>query len=307
VTLRRLVAIVGPTAAGKSALALELAEALGGEIVNADSRQVYRGMDIGTAKPSPAERARVPHHLFDIAGPDEGYSLALFQRDARAALHEIWARGAFPWLVGGTGQYVWGLLEAWNVPEVAPNEALRARLADFVEKEGPASLHEMLRELDPVSAGRIEPNNVRRVIRAIEVTRLTGQPFSEWQVHGDPGFEFHVLGVDLPNETLHPRIDARVLEMFDAGFVDEVRELLARGVAPTAPAMSSIGYSQVVRHLAGQCTLADAIAETQRATRQLARRQRQWFRHGDSRITWVNDPVQARAAVQEFVRSAVAG
>lgn len=306
-TLPRLVAIVGPTAAGKSALALELAEALGGEVVNADSRQVYRGMDIGTAKPSTADRARVPHHLFDIAGPAEGYSLALFQRDARAALHEIWTRGALPWLVGGTGQYVWGLLEAWNVPEVAPDEELRGRLAAYADTNGPAPLHEVLRELDPVSAGRIEPNNVRRVIRAIEVTRLTGRPFSEWQVHGDPGFAFRVLGVDLPNEILHPRIDARVLAMFDAGFVDEVRELLARGVAPTAPAMSSIGYSQVVRHLAGDCTLADAIAETQRATRQLARRQRQWFRHSDRRITWVNDPERARASLREFVQSGVAG
>jgi len=301
VTRPRLVAIVGPTAAGKSALALDLALRHGGEIVNADSRQVYRGMEIGTAAPSAAQRALVPHHLFGIAAPDDGYSLALFQRDARAVVDATWDRGAVPWLVGGTGQYVWALLEAWAVPEVPPDEALRAELAGYAEAHGPDALHEALRAIDPVSADSIEHRNIRRVIRAIEVTRITGRPFSDARVRGDPGFDFRLLGVDLPNEILHARIDARVVAMFDAGLVDEVRALLASGVSPEAPAMASIGYSQVVRHLAGEITLAEAVAETQRATRQLARRQRQWFRHTDARITWVAGAEEAWATVSAFV------
>ncbi|MCC6387204.1 MAG: tRNA (adenosine(37)-N6)-dimethylallyltransferase MiaA [Dehalococcoidia bacterium] len=300
-TRPRLVVIAGPTAAGKSALALELALRHGGEIVNADSRQVYRGMEIGTAAPARAERALVPHHLFGIAAPEDGYSLALFQRDARAVLDATWTRGAFPWLVGGTGQYVWALLEAWAVPEVPPDEALRAELAEFADEHGPDALLAELRAIDPVSADGIDPRNVRRVIRAIEVTRHTGRPFSDARVRGDPGFDFRVLGVDLPNETLHARIDARVVAMFERGFVDEVRALLADGVPPGSAAMDSIGYSQVIRHLDGEITLAEAVAETQRATRQLARRQRQWFRHTDARITWVGDVDEAWAAVSAFV------
>jgi len=302
VTRPRLVAVAGPTAAGKSALALELARIHGGEIVNADSRQVYRGMEIGTAAPTAAERALVPHHLFGSAAPDDGYSLALFQRDAQAALDAVWSRGAFPWLVGGTGQYVWALLEAWAVPEVPPDERLRAELAAFAEAHGPDALFAELRAVDPVSADSIEPRNIRRVIRAIEVTRHTGRPFSESRSHADPGFDFRVLGVDLPNDILHAGIDARVVAMFEGGLVDEVRALLANGVSPEAPAMASIGYSQVVRHLRGEITIAEAIAETQRATRQLARRQRQWFRRIDARITWVHGADEAWAAAGAFVR-----
>lgn len=298
---RRLVAVVGPTAAGKSALALALAQRIGGEIVNADSRQVYRGMDIGTAKPPPGERALVPHHLFDIAVPAGGYSLALFQRDARAVLEAIWARGTSPWLVGGTGQYVWGLLEGWTVPEVPPDPALRAELAGVAAREGAEALQERLRAIDPESAERIDARNVRRVIRALEVHHHTGEPFSRWQRHRDPGFEFRVLGVDLPRDGLTARIDARVEEMFAAGLVEEVRGLVAAGVPPESPAMSSIGYGEVLRYLAGECSLPEAVSETQRATRRLARRQAQWFRRTDERITWVSSVEEAAEALQGFV------
>src|SRR5690348_5024053 len=161
--LRRLVAIVGPTASGKSGIAVQLARELGGEIVNGDSRQVYRGMDIGTAKPTTAERRGVRHHLFDIADPADGYSLALYQRDAKAALEAIWERDTFAWLVGGTGQYIWSLLENWSVPEVAPDVELRAKLAAFAEEKGVDALHEKLAAVDPVAAERIAARKVRRV------------------------------------------------------------------------------------------------------------------------------------------------
>jgi len=284
---RRVVAIVGPTASGKSAIALELAERLGGEIVNADSRQVYRGMDIGTAKPSLADRQRVPHHLYDIVDPTETYSLALYRRDARAVFEACWSRDATPWLVGGTGQYVWGLLEDWQVPEVAPAPALRAELQSVADEQGVAALHKRLGAVDPIAASRIDARNVRRVIRAIEVHAVTGIPISTWQRKGTPDFAATVFGIEVAPDELRHRIDARVIAMFEAGFVEEVAALIARGVPDDAPAMSSIGYSQVVRLLRGQITRDEAIALTQRATQQLARRQRQWFRTNDSRITWV--------------------
>ena len=190
--MRRLVAVVGPTAAGKSALALALAQRFGGEIVNADSRQIYRGMDVGTAKPSPETRALLPHHLYDIAEPADAYSLALYRRDALAALEAVWARGELAWLVGGTGQYVWALLEAWQVPDVAPQPDLRAELAAAAERDGPDALHARLRAVDPEAADRIDARNVRRVIRALEVHEVTGRPITAWQTKGVPGFEFRV-------------------------------------------------------------------------------------------------------------------
>lgn len=287
--LRRLVALVGPTASGKSAMAVALAERLGGEIVNADSRQVYRGMDIGTAKPGPEERRRVRHHLYDIADPGETYSLRRYQRDARAALEAIWARGGFAWLVGGTGQYAWSLLEDWHVPEVPPDETLRAELTAFAECEGADLLHARLHQVDPLAAERIDARNVRRVVRALEVYHHTGLPISSWQKKGSPDFEYLLFGVRISRDELDGRIDERVEAMFEAGFVAEVEALLAAGLSRSAPAMSSIGYSAVARHLVGELTLEAARDETKRATRRLARRQGQWFRPEDRRITWVRD------------------
>ncbi len=288
-TLRRVVAIVGPTASGKSAIALDLAQRLGGEIVNADSRQVYRGMDIGTAKPSQADRKLVRHHLYDICEPTGSYSLALYREQALATFDALWAKGTFPWLVGGTGQYVWALLENWSVPEVAPDDELRAYLSAEAERDGPGALHARLAGVDPVAAERIDARNVRRVIRALEVYERTGKPISSWQTKGDPDFEYLLFGIDVPRAELDARIDRRVDAMFDAGFVDEVRLLLDSGVSPGAPAMSSIGYAEVTRHLAGEIGLDEAIDLTKRATRRLARRQAQWFRREDPRITWVHD------------------
>ena len=286
---RRLVAIVGPTASGKSAIALELARRLGGEIVNADSRQVYRGMDIGTAKPSVADRRGVRHHLYDICEANDSYSLALYQRDARSALDAIWARDSFAWLVGGSGQYAWGLLESWTVPEVPPDEPLRAELHAFAETNGPDALHARLAAIDPLAAERIDARNVRRVVRAIEVYERTGAPISSWQTKGAPDFEYLLFGVRTDIAILDRRIDRRVDEMFEAGFIAEVEGLLASGVSPLASSMSSIGYGQVVAHLQGRITRTEAIENTKRATRRLARRQAQWFRKEDPRISWVDD------------------
>lgn len=299
---RRLVAVVGPTAAGKSELALALAERFGGEIVNADSRQVYRGMDAGTAKPSRGMRARLPHHLYDIVDPAESYSLARYRHDALAAFKGIWARGRVPWLVGGTGQYVWALLEGWRVPEVAPRPALRAELRALAEREGAEALHARLRAVDPEGAERIDARNVRRVVRAIEVWEATGEPIGVRQTKGDPGFAWRALGVDRERDELVWRINRRTEAMYAGGLVEETRALLDGGLPPDASALSSIGYAEAVRELRREITREKAIELTKRATKRLARRQRQWFRRQDPRIAWADGPDAAAGAVAPFLR-----
>ncbi|HET7737357.1 MAG TPA: tRNA (adenosine(37)-N6)-dimethylallyltransferase MiaA [Tepidiformaceae bacterium] len=295
---RRLIAVVGATASGKTELAIRLAERLGGEVVNADSRQVYRGMDIGTAKPTADERARVPHLLFDIADPRDEYSLALYRAQALAALEEVWERGKTPIVAGGTGQYIWALLEGWTVPEVAPDGPFRQELREFAEREGVEALHRRLVAVDPVAGERIDARNVRRVIRALEVHAHTGQPISEAQAKCGAGFDWAAVGIDVPREELDRRINRRTEAMFGTGFVEEVRALLDSGVAPDAPAMSSIGYRVVVSYLADELTLEEAVALTAQATRRLARRQAAWFRRSDERIRWVGS-VEEGVAVAE--------
>ena len=302
--MRRLVAVVGPTAAGKSALALTLAQRFGGEIVNADSRQIYRGMDIGTAKPSPKTRALLPHHLYDIADPADAYSLAPYRRDALAALEDIWARGELAWLVGGTGQYVWALLEAWQVPDVAPRPELRAELAAIAEREGPETLHARLRAVDPEAADRIDARNVRRVIRALEVHEVTGKPITAWQTKGTPDFDFRIFGVQCEEKELIWRINRRTEAMFAGGLVEETQTLLDAGVPPNASALSSIGYSEALRELKGDITRDKAIELTKRSTKRLARRQRQWFRPQDRRIDWATDVDGASGALAPFLNPA---
>ena len=301
--MRRLVAVVGATAAGKSSLALTLAQRLGGEIVNSDSRQIYCGMDIGTAKPSPETRALLPHHLYDIADPAESYSLALYRRDALAAFEGIWARGEIAWLVGGTGQYVWALLEAWQVPDIAPEPVLRAELAAIAERDGVEALHARLRAVDPEAADRIDARNVRRVIRAIEVHEVTGKPITVWQTKGTPDFDFRILGVRCEEKELIWRINRRTEAMFATGLVEETQTLLDAGVPPDASALSSIGYAEAVRELQGDITRDKAIELTKRATKRLARRQRQWFRLQDSRVAWASEVAEASEALSPFLSS----
>ncbi len=299
--MRRLVAVVGPTAAGKSALALALAQRFGGEVVNADSRQVYRGMDVGTAKPSPETRSLLPHHLYDIADPADAYSLALYRRDALTTLEAIWARAEFAWLVGGTGQYVWALLEAWQVPDVAPQPPLRAELAAVAERDGPETLHARLRAVDPEAADRIDARNVRRVIRALEVYEVTGRPITNWQKKGVPDFDFRILGVQCEEKEVIWRINRRTEAMFATGLVDETQALLDAGVPPDASALSSIGYAEALRELRGEITRDKAIELTKRSTKRLARRQRQWFRPQDPRIAWATDAEGAGESLVEFL------
>ena len=266
------------------------------EIVNADSRQVYRGMSIGTAKPTDAEQASVPHHLIDVADPDEGFSLAGFLLQARTAISGILDRGGLPVVVGGTGQYAWGLAEGWQAPQVPPQAELRERLEHEAVEAGASALHARLARLDPEAAALIDPRNVRRVVRALEVVEVTGKPFSAQRRKEPPPFVPHLYGVDVPRAELYERIDARVDAMVSAGWLDEVSALLTAGYGPELPALSSAGYRELAAHLRGELSLQEAIAQAKTATHRLARRQGAWFRRSDERIAWVADPEALAAA-----------
>lgn len=303
---RRLIAIVGATATGKTALGIELARTLGGEIVNADSRQVYRGMDIGTAKPTSGELSAVPHHLIGLVDPDEQFTLAAYLDLANAALDHIWSRGGQPIVVGGTGQYVWALLEGWKVPRVAPDHELRADLESLARRHGPGALVKELLAVDPASAIDIDPRNTRRVIRAIEVTRATGRPFSAWQKKTAPNFETSMIGLRMDRQALHRRIDERVDAMLAEGLSDEVRRLNAAGFGCDLPSMTSIGYRQICAYQRGELSLADAVERIKTETHRLARMQHTWFRPLDPRIRWLDarSPELSRAAVSALARMA---
>ena len=302
-----IIAIVGATATGKSEVAVALARTLGGEIVGADSRQVYRGMAIGTAQPTPAQLAAAPHHLIGFLPPDARFSLAEYLDQARSVVAAIRGRGRLPIVAGGTGQYVWALLEGWNVPRVPPDEALRAALDAYAREHGPEALYRRLREADPEAAAFIDPRNVRRVARALEVITATGRPFSAQRGRG-PAERAIVIGLRLPYAQLDARIDRRVEEMYRTGFLDEVRALAQAGYGPGLPSMLSIGYPEGWKVLQGEMSVADAIAATQTATRRLARRQGAWFRADDPRIVWIDaeDAVVERtiAAVEQRLADA---
>ncbi|MDA0988530.1 MAG: tRNA (adenosine(37)-N6)-dimethylallyltransferase MiaA [Chloroflexi bacterium] len=290
-----LIAIVGPTAVGKSKLALELARRFEGEIINGDSRQVYRHMDIGTAKPSVQERALVPHHLVDIVDPDEPYSLALYLEQARKAVQDTQERGKLPILVGGTGQYVWGLLEGFHAPQVAPNQSLRARLEAQAVDEGQEALWQRLHEVDPTAASRIDHRNVRRVVRALEVFHETGIPFSQAQGREKPPYRSMVIGLTMERPRLYERIDRRVEAMAAGGWPQEVSDLLERGYQPELPSMSSLGYREMASYVRVELPLEEAVARIKTATHRFARHQYAWFRPGDSRISWLDADAQETA------------
>jgi tRNA dimethylallyltransferase len=280
------VALVGPTGAGKTALALELAGELGAEIVNLDSRQVYRGLDIGSAKPSASERARVPHHLFDVVAPDTSFDCARYREFALAAIDSIRRRGRSVLLVGGTGLYL-RVLRHGLCPAPPRDAALRAELeaAEFV---APGTLHRRLQEVDRDSANRLHPHDRVRLIRALEVWELSGRPLSRWQrEHGFARTEIEVpaIGLSLERSALYGRIDARCRAMIEGGLIDEVRDLWARGYGPELPALRSIGYRQVGAYLQRRCDLATALDDMARQTRHLAKRQLTWFR-GDPSVRW---------------------
>jgi tRNA dimethylallyltransferase len=280
-----VVAVVGPTATGKTALSLELARELAGEVVNADSMQLYRGMDIGTAKLPVAQRQGVPHHLLDVWEVTETASVAEYQRLARAAVDEVLARGRVPLLVGGSGLYVRAVLDELDFPGTEPR--LRAELEAALAAHGPAPLYERLRSADPVAAAAILPSNGRRIVRALEVIALTGAPFTARLPEPRPAYRSVQLAVDRDRAELDERIAARVDGMWAAGLVDEVRGLVGRGLREGRTARAALGYQQVLAYLAGEISEPAAHAETVRATRRFVRRQRSWFRR-DPRPVWLD-------------------
>jgi tRNA dimethylallyltransferase len=296
-----LVAIVGPTATGKSALAFKLAHEFDGEIVSADSRLVYRYMDIGTAKPGREELLAVPHHLVDINNPDQDFSLARYQQLAYQAIEDIQRRGRLPLLVGGSGLYVWAVLEGWAIPEVKPDPELRQRLEEKATEGGADELYQQLIDVDPAAAQSIDPRNVRRVIRALEVTKKAGTPFSQLQGKKAPSFKTLIIGLTAERAELYRRIDLRVDDMIERGLVDEVRELLDTGYGPELPAMSGIGYKQIVIYLRGELTLEQAVHQIKTGTHRLVRRQYNWFSLKDKRIHWYDIQKDFEPEVMELV------
>jgi tRNA dimethylallyltransferase len=284
--MNRLLGIVGPTCVGKSRLALQLAQTLGGEIINADSRQVYRYMDIGTAKPTPQERALVPHHLIDVASPNENFSLAQFQQLALKAIENIQQRDKLPIVVGGSGQYVWSVLEGWGIPQVAPNPEFRQSLQARADMGEGDELYDELTSVDPEAAQRIDPRNVRRTIRALEVFQETETPFSQLRRKEATSFNIFIIGLTADREELYRRIDLRVDRMIEQGLVEEVKQLVSRGFNLNMPAMSSIGYRQIGHFLRGELTLPGAIQQIKFESHRLARQQYTWFQLEDTRIHW---------------------
>lgn len=283
----RILIIAGPTAVGKSAVALRVAERVGGEIVSADSMQIYRQMDVGTAKPSAEERARVRHHLIDIIGPDVPYSVAQYQADADRAIAEVRARGRVPMLVGGTGLYVQAVWDGLDFPIAGPDREFRAAMQAEAQRLGTAALHARLAEIDPAAAVRIHPNDQKRIIRALEVHHLTGQPISRFHRRREgPRYQALAFGLRMPRRELNQRIDERIDDMMSAGLLDEVRRLLDRGYHEGLISMKALGYQQLAYQLRGRCQLSAAVERFKTATHQFAKRQMTWFGR-DRRIRWI--------------------
>jgi tRNA dimethylallyltransferase len=292
-----LIVLVGPTAVGKTLKAIQLAEMLNGEIVSADSRLFYRGMDIGTAKPSPAEQARIPHHLIDVAEPDQVWSITVFQQAAKDAISQIHSRGKLPFLVGGSGQYVHAVTKGWTPPRIKPNPELRKELEKLAEVNGHVWLHDRLVALDPSAAEKIDPRNVRRTIRALEVILTSGHLFSEQKGQLPSPYSLVEVGLSMPRVELYQRIDARIEAMFEQGLIGEVERLLKKGFSPDLPTMSAIGYRECAKVIEGTLTVEDAKVQMRKATRIFVRRQSNWFKENDPGISWFD----SNSSIQEIV------
>ena len=299
-----LVAICGATATGKTAVAAALARALGGEIVAADSRTIYRGMNIGTAKPTPEQRAAVPHHLLDVADPAEVFTVAQYQQLAVTAIADILARGHLPLLVGGSGLYIRAVVDGLQIPHVPPDWSFRKK-AEVAERERPGSLYERLQRADPRAAERIHPRNLRRIIRALEVIERSGRPISEQQRAQPAPWRVVMTGLRMPRPLLYERIHRRVDDQIAQGLVEEVRGLLLAGVPPAAPAMQGLGYKEIVPYLQGRVALDAAVVTLKRNTRNYARRQEIWFRR-DPRIRWLDVGHADAEAVAATIRAMLA-
>ena len=281
---KRMIGIVGPTASGKTALSLQVAERLNGEIVCMDSMQIFRGMDIGTAKPTKAEQARILHHMLDILDPRTPYSVSQYAQDARQVIDRV----DTPILVGGTGMYLQSLSLPMDYGAVSGDEAVRQKYHAIADSQGAEALHALLRQIDPVSAARLHPNDVRRVVRALEVYDLTGVPLSRQQIPGieDSPYDFQLYAFDLPREALYARVDQRVDEMMRQGLLNEVRALKDSGVPADAQSMQGLGYKELLPVLEGKMPLGDAARLIKLRTRHYAKRQLTWFRR-DGRIRWL--------------------
>ena len=306
-TLPPLIILLGPTAVGKTALSLGLAEAFDGEIVSADSRLFYRGMDIGTAKPSVEEQSRVVHHLIDIADPSDVWSLGRYKRAAQEAIAAVHAKGKVPFLVGGTGQYLRAIIDGWVIPELPPDERIRTALNHWAEEIGPEGLYERLKVVDPKAAEKILPGNLRRTIRALEVIFHTGRLFSEQRAREAVPYSILQIGLNRPRPIIDERIGLRVDQMLEDGFLDEVQALLDRGVRLDMPSMSAIGYRQLGAYLLGETSYEEAVEETKKITRKFYRRQMTWFKLKDERIHWFdmmeNPEAQIFSEIREFLSS----
>jgi tRNA dimethylallyltransferase len=302
-----LIIFLGPTAVGKTALSLSLVSQFNGEIVSADSRLFYRGMDIGTAKPSPVELASVQHHLIDVAEVDQIWSLAKFKREAVKVIDDIHQRRKIPFLVGGTGQYLKAITEGWVIPELPANETMREILANWSGEIGAEGLYARLKVIDPVAADRMDPANLRRTIRALEVIFYSGRQFSALRQREPVPYRLLQIGLDRPRAELDDRIDRRVDAMIEAGLVEEVSGLLAEGYSPTLPSMSAIGYSQIAAYLAGEMTLNEAIEETKKVTRKFYRRQMTWFKRSDPEIHWFEMGKDPEKQIAELIQPFIFG
>jgi tRNA dimethylallyltransferase len=282
-----VVAILGATATGKSERAIRVAQQFSGEIVSVDSRYLYRGLDIGTAKPSRRERSLVPHHLIDILDPEQDYALALFQKDAMDCIANIHQRSKLPVLAGGSPLYVRAVLEGWKIPQAEPDPEFRGRMRRFVETHGNDALHQRLTEIDPAAAERIDPKNIRRVIRALEIHHRTGQRMTDLEGRNPPNWNLLKIGLHLDREHLFGRIDQRVDQMIARGLVQEVRNLLDSGVSPDCSAMRSIGYQEVVPYLRGEYTENEMVERIKFATHRYVRHQLTWLRKVPD-IVWID-------------------
>ena len=297
-----LLVLVGPTGIGKTALAVNLAQMLNGEIVSADSRQVYRYLSIGTAKPTQEEIQAVPHHLVDFLSPDYRLTLAEYQQLAYQRINAILARKRFPLLVGGTGQYVRAVVEGWSIPHVPPDRTLRTELEEFADLHGSSALHDWLESVDQVAADSIDHRNVRRVIRALEVYLVTGTPISVLQQKKPPPYRVMMIGLTMDRERLYARVDRRIAQMLSKGLVEEIRELDRMGFGWHIPAMSSLGYPEIKSYLEGEITLEEAERLIQRATRRFIRHQYNWFKVNDPDIQWFDAHDMDEKRVEQSIR-----
>ena len=304
----KLLVIVGPTAVGKTALSIELAQMLKGEVISGDSMQVYRGMDIGTAKITPVEMQGIPHHLIDIHNPDHPFSVAEFQVRATELIKEINLRNHLPMIVGGTGLYIQSVLYQYEFSEVGQDEMLRKQLEDFVELHGREQLHDRLLKIDPITGQRLHPNDVKRVIRALEIYELTGATMAEYQKRSKKSpYELCLLGLTMDRERLYERVNARVDSMIEQGLVKEVERLLTQGYSKDLISMQAIGYKELVEYLEGSGSLSEAIEAIKKNSRNFAKRQLTWFR-SMKEIQWIDMAHEIeKEKIVENIRSFAAG